>query len=104
MLRFGAAALALSPSTEQSADARLFDERFRPILVQYCVACHGPDKPRGKLRLDRLTTYFADVATRAGWTRVIDRLEAGELLQRMGIGVDTFGSGSATLTGLEMRG
>jgi hypothetical protein len=36
-----------------------FEQRIRPILVDHCYECHGPDDPSGQLRLD----------TRAGWTR-----------------------------------
>ncbi len=74
-----AAVVASPPSIEQTADAKLFDDQFRPLLVRHCVACHGQDKPKGKLRLDNLTTDFADAATRARWTVVIERLNAGEM-------------------------
>ncbi len=74
-----ASVVASPPSIEQMADAKLFDNQFRPLLVRHCVACHGPDKPKGKFRLDNLTTDFADAATRAHWTAVIERLEAGEM-------------------------
>jgi cytochrome c553 len=30
-----------------------FDRDVRPILAKHCFACHGPDKQRGGLRLDR---------------------------------------------------
>jgi len=36
-----------------------FEKRVRPLLVEKCVSCHGPDKPKGGLRLD----------TKAGWQR-----------------------------------
>lgn len=29
-----------------------FSYQIRPILSKYCFACHGPDKAKGKLRLD----------------------------------------------------
>ena len=66
-------------ASSQTADAKLFDDQFRPLLVRHCVTCHGGDKPKGKLRLDNLTTDFADAATLARWTAVIERLEAGEM-------------------------
>ncbi len=74
-----AAIAASPPSSEQTADARHFEDQFRPLLVRHCVACHGGDKPKGNLRLDNLTTDFADAATRAQWTAVIERLRAGEM-------------------------
>jgi mono/diheme cytochrome c family protein len=73
------AVVASSPSIEQTADAKFFDDQFRPILVRHCIACHGGEKPKGKLRLDSLTIDFADADTRARWARVIERLEAGDM-------------------------
>jgi mono/diheme cytochrome c family protein len=73
------AVVASSPDIELTADAKRFDDQFRPLLVRYCIACHGGDKPKGKLRLDSLAADFADAATRARWTAVIERLEAGEM-------------------------
>ncbi len=73
------AAVALPPEVQQSADAKLFDSQFRPLLVHYCVGCHGEIKPKGKLRLDILTTDFADALVREKWAAVIERLEAGEM-------------------------
>ena len=29
-----------------------FERRIRPLLVEHCYECHGPDEPGGKLRLD----------------------------------------------------
>jgi hypothetical protein len=74
-----AAVVASPPNTEPSVNAKFFDDRFRPILVRYCIACHGGEKPKGKLRLDNLTTEFTDAAARSHWTEVIERLEAGEM-------------------------
>lgn len=36
----------------QSAEKLNFSYQIRPILSKYCFACHGPDKAKGKLRLD----------------------------------------------------
>ena len=30
-----------------------FDRDVRPIFAKHCVSCHGPEKQRGGLRLDR---------------------------------------------------
>src|SRR5829696_9837958 len=29
-----------------------FEKKVRPLLVEKCVACHGPEKQKGGLRLD----------------------------------------------------
>jgi len=31
---------------------KLFEAKIRPILAEHCVGCHGPEKQKGKLRLD----------------------------------------------------
>ena len=67
------------PDAGRADDARLFEDQFRPLLARHCVECHSGDKPMGKLRLDNLALDFADASTRAHWTAVVERLEAGEM-------------------------
>ncbi len=31
---------------------KYFETHIRPLLVEHCVSCHGPDKQKGELRLD----------------------------------------------------
>lgn len=40
-----------------AADLTHFEQRIRPLLIQNCIECHGPDKQKGGLRLD----------SRGGW-------------------------------------
>ena len=44
--------LFLSPAFASAAPVQ-FEKDIRPILEARCVSCHGPDKQRGGLRLDR---------------------------------------------------
>jgi len=54
------AALALLPLVaaipssreEDRAGLELFENRIRPVLVEVCIDCHGPDEQRSELRLD----------------------------------------------------
>jgi hypothetical protein len=58
---------------------RRFAAEVRPFLKQYCFACHGPAKQKGKLDLSRDETVSA-VANKMGrWERALERLEAGEM-------------------------
>jgi hypothetical protein len=34
------------------ADVEFFERNVRPVLVERCLSCHGPDKQKGGLRLD----------------------------------------------------
>src|SRR5262245_28734380 len=56
-----------------------YDDQVRPFLARHCLACHGTDKPRGDLRLDRLSTDFTDEVVRQHWLTVLKRVEAGEM-------------------------
>jgi mono/diheme cytochrome c family protein/YHS domain-containing protein len=40
--------------SEAAAGRAVFADVVQPILTQYCVGCHGPEKQKGKLRLDTL--------------------------------------------------
>ena len=48
---WGRASDSLPPS--RPAVVADFDKEVRPILTKHCLSCHGPDKQRGGLRLDR---------------------------------------------------
>ncbi len=56
-----------------------FAARVRPVLARHCVSCHGPDKPKGGLRLDTLAGDFASAAGRGHWQAVLKRVSAGEM-------------------------
>ncbi len=45
--------------TDRSQQLEFFESKVRPILVEHCQKCHGPDKQRGGLRLDSFTGFSA---------------------------------------------
>ncbi|HYH64801.1 MAG TPA: DUF1553 domain-containing protein [Urbifossiella sp.] len=49
--------LLTAPAAAQS-DAH-FEKSVRPVLVEKCVACHGPDKQKGGLRVDSRAALLA---------------------------------------------
>lgn len=77
-LSVGCAAFA-QQSGDGVADARQFDEQFRPLFTKHCIECHSGEKPKGNLPLDGLPLELADTAARAKWTAVVERLEAGDM-------------------------
>src|SRR5207248_1546078 len=40
------------PARCDPAGDELFEKHVRPVLVERCLSCHGPEKPKGGLRLD----------------------------------------------------
>src|SRR5207249_7359010 len=52
-----AACLTLAPGRlpaqpANPADVEFFERNVRPVLVERCLSCHGPEKQKGGLRLD----------------------------------------------------
>src|SRR6266446_1398407 len=49
-----ALALTLAPGLRAAGDlVEQFEKEVRPVLVEQCYKCHGPEKQKGGLRLDR---------------------------------------------------
>jgi len=51
-----ASASAAQPA---AADDEFFEKHVRPVLVERCLSCHGPEKPKGGLRLDTRAAALA---------------------------------------------
>jgi cytochrome c553 len=47
---------AAAPATAEQA--RFFETSIRPVLVEQCLKCHGPDQQSGKLRVDSLAALL----------------------------------------------
>ncbi len=49
------------------------------FLAQFCVACHGPEKPKAKLNLKRFESAEQVLADRKVWDEVLSRVRGGEM-------------------------
>ena len=49
----------MATAADTVAQTEFFENRIRPILIDHCYDCHGPDEASGKLRLD----------SKSGWVR-----------------------------------
>ena len=64
-------------SAERSPD---FDADVRPVLQKHCFSCHGPEKQKGKIRLDNLSTnLIEDVRAAETWHEVRNAINLGEM-------------------------
>ncbi|HEV3029561.1 MAG TPA: DUF1592 domain-containing protein, partial [Planctomycetota bacterium] len=68
-----------SASLDARQEAGPFEEAIRPILSRNCFECHGPQKLKGDLRLDRLAPDFSLEASRETWRRVLEQLGSGAM-------------------------
>jgi mono/diheme cytochrome c family protein len=65
--------------TEARQESVSFGETIRPILTKNCIECHGPEKPKGDLRLDTLAPDFTVEAARESWRKVQEQLRSGTM-------------------------
>ena len=76
----GSGSTSVAQSTlNKKAVETLYDKQVRPFLARHCLACHGPEKTKGNLRLDRLGPDFATEANRQRWQLIQKRVQAGEM-------------------------
>ncbi len=56
-----------------------FDNVVHPFLKNYCLGCHGAEKPKAKLNLSLYSSVEAVVKNQHVWDDVLDRLESEEM-------------------------
>jgi mono/diheme cytochrome c family protein len=54
-------------------------EPYDAFLEKHCIACHGPDKEKGDLRIDQLSRDFKLGADTHHWAEVIEQVNSGEM-------------------------
>ena len=54
-------------------------EPFEGFLQKHCIACHGPKKTKGDLRLDQLSRDFKSGVDSQVWAEVVEKINAGEM-------------------------
>src|SRR5262245_29565936 len=69
----------LPPPAEGKPAAQRSPQEVRAFLAAHCLECHGPEKPKGKFRVDQLSGNFADQAGRERWLAALQRIRAGEM-------------------------
>ena len=54
-------------------------EPFNAFLEKHCISCHGPDKAKGDLRIDKLSRDFKLGADTHHWAEVMQQVNSGEM-------------------------
>jgi hypothetical protein len=57
----------------------VFREDVRPVLQQHCFSCHGPEKQKGKIRLDQLDPDMVNGNAAETWHDALNMLNRGEM-------------------------
>ena len=61
---------------ELKADEQ-FSQKIQPFLDTYCVSCHGPEKQKGKIRIDQLTESPRGREDAELWSQILESLAFG---------------------------
>ena len=78
LLRHSLFVLAVS-AMASTAFGDAFKDRIKPFLTTYCTSCHGPEKQKGKIRVDHLTASMSDRKEAELWSRMLEAIEFGEM-------------------------
>ena len=75
------AALVLATTAALAADAPqpAMDAKHRALFKDYCISCHGPEKQKGKVRLDDLPFSITGLETAERWQKVLNQMNSGEM-------------------------
>jgi len=74
-----AALLAGVGSAVLLADESILFPSVESLFRKHCYLCHGIDKPKGELRIDKLDLDFTKGSDGDRWLGVMDRLEFGDM-------------------------
>ena len=55
------------------------EEPFEAFLEKHCIRCHGPEKEKGDLRIDRLSRDFKLGADSHQWAEAVEKVNSGEM-------------------------
>ena len=76
---FAFAGCLLGAEMELRADESIPFARVAPLFQKHCQGCHGSEKAKGKLRIDKLDPDFVKGNDGDHWRDVLDRLNFGDM-------------------------
>ncbi|MCF7785511.1 MAG: DUF1592 domain-containing protein [Prosthecobacter sp.] len=76
------AVLLSAYTSSHAAEAQgraVMDQRHKALFQETCVSCHGPDKQKGKFRVDDLPFEIKDIETAEKWQKVLNQMNSGDM-------------------------
>lgn len=61
------------------ADLAQFESTIKPLLIQHCVDCHGPETAEGNIRIDTLDPDLVSGADSDWWSEIFAVVTKGEM-------------------------
>lgn len=69
----------LTAHAAESEPRVAMQEKHRALFKEHCISCHGPEKQKGKFRVDDLSFTITNVETAEKWQKVLNSLNSGEM-------------------------
>jgi mono/diheme cytochrome c family protein len=73
-----AAFFLLFPLAVHAADPAM-PEKHRALFKEHCVSCHGPEKQKGKFRVDDLPLAITNVEIAEKWQKALNAMNSGDM-------------------------
>lgn len=68
-----------SDTATPKANVETFHQTIGPVLTRSCLACHGPEKSEGRLRIDQLNPDLLNGPDAEKWREVFDAVSKSEM-------------------------
>ena len=69
----------VSLDAKPGSEIATFEKQIKPLLNKYCVSCHGPEKSKANLRIDKLNPDLLSGADGDLWEEVYNQLSIGDM-------------------------
>ena len=73
-----AAFFLLFPLAAYAADPAM-PQKHRALFKEHCLSCHGPEKQKGKFRVDDLPLAITNVEIAEKWQKVLNAMNSGDM-------------------------
>lgn len=71
--------LCFTAATAQDVPSPMMKEKHRALFKEHCVSCHGPEKQKGKFRVDDLPLSITNVEIAEKWQKVLNAMNSGDM-------------------------
>jgi mono/diheme cytochrome c family protein len=75
----GVFCLGLPLAGDEESDKKQFETDIQPFFKKHCIKCHGPEKSKGDVRLNKFLSVIADDYEAEHWQEVLDVLNGAEM-------------------------
>ncbi len=69
----------VSPQAAETQGRAVMNQRHKALFQENCVSCHGPEKQKGKFRVDDLSFEITNIETAEKWQKLLNQMNSGDM-------------------------